>query len=429
MSKKTIFSKDFILVMTGQIISIFGNQIVRYALPLYLLNLTGSSVLFGTILAVSFIPMLLLFPIGGIIADRVNKRNIMVILDFGTAILIFLFYLLAGQMDIVVLMAITMIVLYGIQGAYQPAVQASVPVLVDAEHIMRGNSAVNLINSLGSMAGPVIGGILFSVFGLTPILYVSIACFFCSAVLEIFIRIPFKKSPSKGNIFVTGFADLKASFAFMLKTQPVLWKVSLVYASVNLLLTSLILIGLPVLITQRLGFDTDTANRLYGYAQGVIAAGAVLGGLLAGVLSRKLKAKTNPLILIGCALSVALGGAALQLPMAAIGVYIVLSVGAGLLTALSTVFQIQIISYIGILTPKDLIGKVISCVICVCMCTNPLGQFIYGFVFENIGGGAYLAFYAAASIVIAIAVPTRRIFYGIDRLIAERTKKPELDGN
>ena len=101
MPKNTILSKDFILVVIGQIICIFGNQILRYALPLYLLNQTGSPVLFGTILAVSFIPMILLFPIGGIIADRVNKRNIMVVLDFGTAILIFLFYLLAGRIDIV----------------------------------------------------------------------------------------------------------------------------------------------------------------------------------------------------------------------------------------------------------------------------------------------------------------------------------------
>ncbi|MDR1944733.1 MAG: MFS transporter [Candidatus Peribacteria bacterium] len=174
MHKKTMFSKDFTLVVIGQIISIFGNQILRFALPLYLLIQTGSSVLFGTILAISFIPMLLLFPIGGIIADRVNKKNIMVILDFSTAILIFVFYLLAGKMDIVPLMAITMIILYGIQGAYQPAVQASVPILVEKERIMQGNSVINLINSLASMLGPVIGGILFSIVGLTPILIISI---------------------------------------------------------------------------------------------------------------------------------------------------------------------------------------------------------------------------------------------------------------
>lgn len=81
MQTKAILSKDFILVAIGQVISLFGNQILRYALPLYLLNQTGSSVLFGTILACSFIPMLFLFPIVGIIADRVNKRNIMVMFD------------------------------------------------------------------------------------------------------------------------------------------------------------------------------------------------------------------------------------------------------------------------------------------------------------------------------------------------------------
>ncbi|MDR3319262.1 MAG: MFS transporter [Clostridiales bacterium] len=420
MSGKTIFSKDFILVAIGQIVSLFGNQILRFALPLYLLVQTGSSVLFGTISAFSLIPMLLLFPIGGIIADRANKRNIMVILDFGTAALISLFCLLIGKIAVAPLMAVIMMLLYGIQAAYQPAVQASIPVLVDAEHIMQGNSVVNLITSTASMAGPVIGGVLFSIVGLTPILYVSVACFFASAVLEIFIRIPFEKKKTVGNIFITGVRDLKASLAFILKTRPVLWKASLTYASVNLLLTPLILIGLPVLITQRLGFEADNANRLYGYAQGVIAAGAVLGGLLAGIFSKKLKSKASPFILIGCALSVLLCGIALHVFVGSLEIYIVLAVGGGLLTALSTLFQIQIMTYIGILTPKALIGKVISCVICVCMCTIPLGQFVYGFVFEKIGNGAYFPFYAAALIMIGIAIFTRRVFFGIDRLIAEQ---------
>lgn len=263
MNKKTILSKDFLLVAVGQIISLFGNQILRYALPLYLLNKTGSSVLFGSIMASSFIPMILLFPIGGIIADRFNKRNIMVILDFSTAILIFMFYLLSGKMDIVLLMAITLIILYGIQGAYQPAVKSSIPALLDKEYIMKGNSIVDVINSLGNMIGPVIGGILYSIVGLTPILYVSIACFFLSALMEMFINIPFEREKAKGNLLATGFNDLKESFTFMFKEKPVLLKMSLVFACVNLLLTTLILVGLPVLITQHLGFEPNKANRLY----------------------------------------------------------------------------------------------------------------------------------------------------------------------
>ncbi|MDR3314216.1 MAG: MFS transporter [Oscillospiraceae bacterium] len=410
MRRNALLSKDFLLVVAGQIISIFGNQIVRYALPLYLLNETGSSALFGAVLACAFLPMLVLFPVGGIIADRVNKRNIMVILDFSTALLIAAVSLLAGAISIVPLVAVTMILLYGIQGAYQPAVQASVPALLDAEHIMQGNSIVNLVTSLGSMIGPVVGGVLFSLFGLSPILYVSAVCFLASAVLEVFIRIPFAKQQASGNAIATGFKDLKGSFRFLFKERPVLWKLSLTYASVNLLLTSLFLIGLPVLITQHLGFAPDTANRLYGYAQGVTALGAVAGGLLAGAFAKRLKPTAGVFLLLGCAFSVLTGGLALQLLHAPMGVYAVLALGGGLLVALSTVLQIQIMSSIQIQTPPALTGKVIACVICICMCTNPLGQFIYGFVFAHIGRFAYLPFYAATLLMLTITIATRSVF-------------------
>lgn len=429
MRRKSIFSKDFSLIALGQIIAIFGNQILRYALPLYLLNQTGSSALFGTILAVSFIPMLLLFPIGGIIADRVNKRNILVILDFGTAALIFFFFLLSGKLNIIPLMAITMMILYGIQGAYQPAVKASIPVLVEPEHNMRANSIVDVINSVASMAGPVIGGLLFSIFGLTPILYVSIGCFFGAAIMETFIHIPFEKRNATGNLFAVGLGDIKESFRFMFRRQPVLWKVSLVFASSNLLLTSLILIGLPVIVTRRLGFAADTANRLYGYAQGAIAAGAVLGGLLAGTLSKKPRVKASPFLLIGCASCILLEGVALQTLSAPMGIYIVLATGCGLLLTLHTLFQIQMMTCLQLLTPKHLVGKVISCFMCVVMGTTPLGQFIYGFVFEHTGSATYLPFYVAALLMIAIAVLTRRIFYGIDHLLEESPKASMTDSS
>ena len=80
-----LFSRDFTLVVIGQIISLFGNASIRFALPLYLLNQTGSSVLYGTVTACAFIPAILLSPVGGIVADRINKRNIMVLLDFAAA--------------------------------------------------------------------------------------------------------------------------------------------------------------------------------------------------------------------------------------------------------------------------------------------------------------------------------------------------------
>ena len=160
-----LFSKDFILVVIGQIISLFGNAAIRFALPLYLLNLTGSSALYGTVTACAFIPSILLSPVGGIVADRVNKRNIMVLLDFFTAAVILIFSLLMNGGHLILLLTVTMMLLYGIAGAYQPAVQASIPALIGQEHFMAANAIINTIGSFAALMGPVIGGVLYSKIG------------------------------------------------------------------------------------------------------------------------------------------------------------------------------------------------------------------------------------------------------------------------
>ena len=381
--------------------------------------------MFGSIMAVSFIPMILLFPIGGIIADRLNKRNIMLVMDLCTAILISLFCLLSEKADVISLMAITMIILYGLDGADRPAVKASIPALINRKHIMKANSIIDMVDSTASMAGPVIGGILFATLGLMPILHISIGCFFASVILDVFIHVPFEKRVDNGNIFATGIGDLRESFRFMLKARPVLWKISLAFAASNLLLTALVLIGLPVIITQRLDFVPAAANRLYGYAQGVVAAGAILGGFLAGTLSGKLKSQAGSVLLIGCSLCVIIGGAALQTLNVSMAIYIVLVICCGLLLTIHTVFQIQMMTYLQILTPNDLVGKVISCFMCVVMCTVPLGQAIYGFAFEHIGENIYLLFYVAGIIMIGISLLTRRIFSGIDSQIEKQSRKPD----
>lgn len=92
-----LFRRDFTLVVIGQIISLFGNAILRFALPLYLLRETGSSTLFGVVTACSFAPMVILSMVGGVLADRVNKRDIMVGLDFSTAAYYHAVLLFAGE--------------------------------------------------------------------------------------------------------------------------------------------------------------------------------------------------------------------------------------------------------------------------------------------------------------------------------------------
>ena len=109
--RKTCCGRDFTLVVAGQIISLFGNAILRFALPLYLLKETGSSALFGTVTACAMLPMILLSLLGGVLADRVNKRNIMAGLDFLTAFVITVFYILVGMVPVVPLFIVTLMLL------------------------------------------------------------------------------------------------------------------------------------------------------------------------------------------------------------------------------------------------------------------------------------------------------------------------------
>ena len=196
-------NRDFSLVVIGQIISLFGNSILRFALPLYLLDQTGSSALFGSVLAISMIPMILFSPIAGMVADRVNRRNIMVILDFSTAALVAVFGLLNASGNPAVLVAIMLICLSVIQAFYQPAVQASIPVLSSTNNLLRANAIINQVQSLSNLIGPILGGMLYSVWGVVPVIWASAASFLFSAVMEIFIHIPFEKRAASGGILTT----------------------------------------------------------------------------------------------------------------------------------------------------------------------------------------------------------------------------------
>ena len=91
------FNRNFILMIIGQIISLFGNAILRFSLSLYVLQVTGSASIFATILAVSILPTILLSPFGGILADRVSRRSIMLSLDFLTSFLIFGFSMVSTR--------------------------------------------------------------------------------------------------------------------------------------------------------------------------------------------------------------------------------------------------------------------------------------------------------------------------------------------
>jgi len=411
MQQEKLFQRDFTMVVIGQIISLFGNAILRFALPLYLLRETGSAALFGTVSAAAFVPMIFCSLAGGVLADRVNKRNIMVGLDFAAAALILGFYLLQGKVPLVPLMILCLMLLYGISGTYEPAVQASIPALAPPEQLTRANAVINVVYTLSSLLGPVLGGVLFGTWGLTPILVLSIGCFFASAVMEIFIHIPFERQPSADSLAALIKGDVKESWRYIRDEKPVFLSVLLILALFGLVLSSAIVVGIPVIVVNILGMS----DAQMGLTEGATGLGGLAGGVLAGILGEKLKLRYGYVILGLCSLSSALMGLALLPGIPSFVSYVMITVISFLTMAVSTQFNVLLLAAVQRQTPLHLIGKVTAFIMSIANCAVPLGQAAYGALFGWCMEIPWLVLFGSAVLSLMISLYSRKVFLELEQ--------------
>lgn len=401
MKKSKLFHRDFTMMIVGQIISLFGNAILRFALPLYVLDTTGNAAIFGGILALSMIPTILLSPVGGVMADRFPRQKIMYLLDFMTAGLVLGFSLVFEGGGIAAV-AVVMMLLSVIQACYQPSVMSAIPLLASEENLMAANGVAMQVQSVSVLLGPILGGILYARMGLSPILTASATCFFASAILEIFIRIPFQKPERTGSAFALFKGDLGDALHFLRREKPCLWSFLFIMAAVNLFLSTLFIVGLPYLINTFLSLSAEA----YSYASAAMGLGSILGGVLAGVVAKRMAFRRSylligitSLLLVPMALSLLPGIA----PMVSYAI-IVLCVLLGM--ACTALFNIFAQTYFQQQTPTALLGKVFSFVGAICMCAMPLGQALYGVLFQGAGQQAWLvvAFGALANLILTAAI-------------------------
>lgn len=407
---KQLFHKDFTLVVIGQIISLFGNAILRFALPLYLLRTTGSSSLFGIVTACSFLPMIFLSFLGGVLADRINKRNIMVALDFATALIVLLFFLFLKTLPLVPLLIVVLILLYGISGTYQPTVQASIPALVSEKNILPAGAIINQIGALANLLGPILGGMLFGHFGITPILIISVGCFLASAIMEIFITIPHTKRKNNLGMFHILKNDFQESKHYLRTEKPILLQIILLICIFNLILSAMLIVGIPILIVDTL----KLSDYLLGISQGVLAFGGLLGGIMAGVFGHKIKLSKTHSILLLCSLFVGIMSLPLLFHLQASISYAVILVSSFLLMGCSTMFSVKMLATIQLETPPELVGKVIALMISLTMCAQPIGQAIYGVLFEVCADQTGWILLVVFVLSIIISLNSKKIFSKMD---------------
>lgn len=405
-----LFGRDFTLMVVGQIISLFGNSILRFALSMAVLDMTGSAAAFASISALSMIPTILLSPLGGVLADRASRKGIMAVLDFAAAGLLLLFLFVFSAYPGVALIGVVMVLLSIIQSFYQPAVQSSIPSLVDGERLASANGVTAQVNALANLTGPVLGGFLYGIFGLNPILLVSIVCFFLSAVMECFLHIPYEKRPMEGGALRTIRTDFTDACRFMAKEQKALLQLLLVVAGVNLFFSPIFNVGLPYLIKIFLGLP----SQMYGIIGGAEGVGAILGAMLAGTLAKKLSVSRLYLFLLAAgAITLPVGAAAVtnSAPMASFAVIFVSVVA---MMVCSSIFNVLAQTILQKLSPDEMLGKIMAVATTMSMCAMPVGQALYGVLFDWAGPLSFLVVWLASGVCALLSLAMKRILRQAD---------------
>lgn len=271
-------NKNFIIIVIGQIISLFGNAIQRFCMSLYILNLTGSAAVFSRILAISTIPYILFAPIAGYLADTVNRKKIMIYLDFVSSALMAVYsIILISGTDNTIIIASVMFMLSVIYTLYSPAVTASIPQIVEKEKLASANGIIQQVGYIVNLLAPIIAGILYSFIGIKVIVILNAISFFISAILEVFLDIPNLEVKEKfKNPLLKSITEMKKSFIYLKEKKKVILGIIFSYALTNIFVVPILSVVTPYFINIKMNMPSS----IYGFIEAIFVLGMIIGGMI-----------------------------------------------------------------------------------------------------------------------------------------------------
>jgi MFS family permease len=374
-----LWSRNFTLLVIGQIMSLFGNMVITTALPFHILNISGSASLYGLVMGLPVVSLIIMTPLGGIMADRFKKHRLMFWLDVSITAIIVAYMLFSGLFaDVVAVVIVKLLAFNAIQAIYMATTASSISLLVPQDKLPSGNAVVTVVNMLSMTAGMAIAGILYDNFGLFPILVGCAICFGITAIVDLFIRIPYEKQETTGNVFQIVKGDLAESLRFIFKEKPATSKILYFVFFMEFIFGSMIIIGLPVLITVHLGMSMTHV----GVALAIMMAGGIAGGIIAGAMGTRLNIKKGLMfIVVGVVCAVPMGLIFL-LSIPDFLAYVIVIASGTIFMLAGKVMSISMMTYIQVETPNTLIGKVLSVLMVAPFIGQSLGYPVVGRLFE-----------------------------------------------
>ncbi|MGL5711910.1 MAG: MFS transporter [Paraclostridium sp.] len=411
-NKELLKNKNFCFLIIASFISTIGTIIQNTALSLYVLDTTQSSAQFATVLALASLPRLILGPFCGVISDWVDRKKLLILLDSISSVVVIIPVILFRNSSITIESIYVIVVVLGfILALDAPTGAGLVRMIVDDKDLSDAYTVTSFLGSIQYILSPMLGAIMYSLFGLKFIFILNGISFMLSALIQVCISISTSNEKIHTKTLKTFKNDFVEGLSYIFKNK-VLWNLAITIMIFNFFSTPLFTVGTGYI--AKLQFKVS--NEQFSFIETVGLIASLMGPFLYSLIKNKISLQnmfqlsifiSAILVLIISLISTNSIGSAFSSYIFYLMIYFVLSLVEGPLNiAIMTLLQSSI--------DVEYAGRANGIVSTMFMGMAPIGQLCYGVLFEK----SYIAIpyiISAIAYVVLVLIYRRKIQH-IERL-------------
>lgn len=410
--------------IAGKLSATLGSSIYGFAIGLYILEMTGSSLNFSITLLLTVLPRIILAPIAGSLSDQIDRKKIIVFSDFACAVWLgIIFIIFTSFYESIYVLYLATFVLSSLNTFYGTAFTSSIYNMVGPDNIQKAMSLNQMIVSVSTILGPVLGGLLFGFVNISTFMIVNIITFTFSGIVSLFIQYNlFKKENGEKAVEEEGgmLSQIKSGLHYV-KTNQFLKNLIFLAFILNFWV-SVFPVSMPYLVLQVRGMES--------YQLGIIEGSLSVGMLVMSIiLSQRpeIKEKGKAMIggLTGLALILIIFGAPNVPILSDISntIYFPYLMILAFVLAICLMFvNMPIMVILQKTTPDEYRGRVMSLLEMGASSLTPLGYILFGYLLEFTPVWILLAICGVSIIILIILTIKKKVFLqsikAIDREIA-----------
>ncbi|TDX96815.1 UNVERIFIED_CONTAM: MFS transporter [Lysinibacillus xylanilyticus] len=381
-----IVTKNIFILILGQLVSLIGSSIYSFAMGLYILSTTGSGLYFSITIALGVIPKIIFGPISGVVADRVNRKKMIITMDLLSGIVVIALFALSSfdSLRLIYIYISTFLIATCTIFSETP-MEASIPNLVDEKRLTKATSLNQAVLSISSIAGPSIGGVVFALIDIRLFLLINGLSFIFAALMDIFLDFKIKnkihgvdqKTNQENDVKHTFFEDLKEGIAYI-KSQT--WLV--VLGSFTVFLNMFFIIGITVTVPYVAVNVWNLPSNQLGILEAMFPLGMLIGTVITFLLPEAKSVYKRIMICIAVAsigmLFTGILTCNLIITLDTISYFTISIILFIILAICSVLYNIPFFVSLQKKVPNDMLGRVRSVILTFITGLTPVGAVIGG---------------------------------------------------